>query len=325
MTKMMTAASMLAMLLGAGPALAQAKVMNLAFTPPADSHYGDVARAFAETIAERSGGAFEIALRPAGALGGERDVIEGLQIGTVELTISSTGPIGNFVPEVYALDFPFLFDDYASAHAVLDGEIGQELLASFQPHGIVGLAWAENGFRHITNSVRPIREPADLAGLKLRTMENEVHIAAFRAAGAAPTPMSWTEVLTSLQQGTIDGQENPIPIVTANNMWEIQDNITLTGHVYSPAVVAMSQIHWDGLTEEQQGWFVEAAQAAAAASRQTVAANEESGIALMRENGMEVIDGIDKAAFAAAVQPAYDEFADRYAPELIARIRAAQD
>ncbi|WDA12807.1 TRAP transporter substrate-binding protein [Paracoccus marcusii] len=325
MTKMMTAASMLAMLLGAGPALAQAKVMNLAFTPPADSHYGDAARAFAETIAERSDGAFEIALRPAGALGGERDVIEGLQIGTVELTISSTGPIGNFVPEVYALDFPFLFDDYASAHAVLDGEIGQELLASFQPHGIVGLAWAENGFRHITNSVRPIREPADLAGLKLRTMENEVHIAAFRAAGAAPTPMSWTEVLTSLQQGTIDGQENPIPIVTANNMWEIQDNITLTGHVYSPAVVAMSAIHWDGLTEEQQGWFVEAAQAAAAASRQTVAANEESGIALMRENGMEVIDGIDKAAFAAAVQPAYDEFADRYAPELIARIRAAQD
>ena len=324
MTKMMTAASMLAMLLGAGPALAQAKVMNLAFTPPADSHYGDAARAFAETIAERSDGAFEIALRPAGALGGERDVIEGLQIGTVELTISSTGPIGNFVPEVYALDFPFLFDDYASAHAVLDGEIGQELLASFQPHGIVGLAWAENGFRHITNSVRPIREPADLAGLKLRTMENEVHIAAFRAAGAAPTPMSWTEVLTSLQQGTIDGQENPIPIVTANNMWEIQDNITLTGHVYSPAVVAMSAIHWDGLTEEQQGWFVEAAQAAAAASRQTVAANEESGIALMRENGMEVIDGIDKAAFAAAVQPAYDEFADRYAPELIARIRAAQ-
>lgn len=324
MTKMMTAASMLAMLLGAGPALAQARVMNLAFTPPADSHYGDAARAFAETIAERSDGAFEIALRPAGALGGERDVIEGLQIGTVELAISSTGPIGNFVPEVYALDFPFLFDDYASAHAVLDGEIGQELLASFQPHGIVGLAWAENGFRHITNSVRPIREPADLAGLKLRTMENEVHIAAFRAAGAAPTPMSWTEVLTSLQQGTIDGQENPIPIVTANNMWEIQDNITLTGHVYSPAVVAMSAIHWDGLTEEQQGWFVEAAQAAAAASRQTVAANEESGIALMRENGMEVIDGIDKAAFAAAVQPAYDEFADRYAPELIARIRAAQ-
>nr|WP_168217574.1 TRAP transporter substrate-binding protein [Paracoccus liaowanqingii] len=322
---MFTAASVLAMMLGAGPALAQAKVMNLAFTVPSDSHYGDAARAFAATIDALSDGAFEIALRPAGALGGERDVIEGMQIGTVELVISSTGPIGNFVPEIYALDFPFLFDDYASAHAVLDGEIGQELLASFEPHGIIGLAWAENGFRHITNSVRPIREPADLEGLKLRTMENEVHIAAFRAAGAAPTPMSWTEVLTSLQQGTIDGQENPIPIVTANNMWEIQDNISLTGHVYSPAVVAMSAIHWGTLTEEQQGWFVEAAQAAAAASRETVAQNEATGIAQMKENGMEVIEDIDKAAFAAAVQPAYDEYAERYAPELIDRIRAAQD
>lgn len=325
MRKLSVTASALAMLLAAGPALAQGKVMNLAFTPPAESHYGDGARAFADKIAELSDGALEISLRPAGALGGERDVIEGLQIGTVELTISSTGPIGNFVPEVYALDFPFLFNDYESAHEVLDSEIGQELLSSFEPHGIIGLAWAENGFRHVTNSVRPIREPADMAGMKLRTMENEVHIAAFRAAGAAPTPMSWTEVLTSLQQGTIDGQENPIPIVTANNMWEIQDHITLTGHVYSPAVVAMSQIHWDTLTPEQQGWFVEAGHAAAEATRATVAANEESGIALMKENGMEVVEDIDKAAFAAAVQPAYDEFASRYAPELIERIRAAQD
>lgn len=323
MTRLMTAASVLAMLVTAGPVLAQT-TMNMAFTPPADSHYGDAGRAFADKIADLSDGAFEISLRPAGALGGERDVIEGLQIGTVELTISSTGPIGNFVPEVYALDFPFLFKDYAAAHEILDGEIGQELLDSFEPHGIVGLAWAENGFRHITNSVRPIREPADMEGLKLRTMENEVHIAAFRAAGAAPTPMSWTEVLTSLQQGTIDGQENPIPIVTANNMWEIQKNISLTGHVYSPAVVAMSKIHWDTLTEEQQGWFVEAAKAAAEASRATVAENEESGIALMKENGMEVVEDVDRAAFVAAVQPAYDEFADRYAPDLIQRIRDAQ-
>lgn len=323
MTRLMTAASVMAMLLTAGPVLAQT-TMNLAFTPPADSHYGEAGRAFADKIAELSDGAFEISLRPAGALGGERDVIEGLQIGTVELTISSTGPIGNFVPEVYALDFPFLFKDYASAHEILDGEIGQELLDSFESHDIIGLAWAENGFRHITNSVRPIREPADMDGLKLRTMENEVHIAAFRAAGAAPTPMSWTEVLTSLQQGTIDGQENPIPIVTANNMWEIQKNISLTGHVYSPAVVAMSKIHWDTLTEEQQGWFVEAAKAAATASREAVAEQERSGIALMKENGMEVVEDVDKEAFAAAVQPAYDEFADRYAPELIQRIRDAQ-
>ncbi len=325
MTAITTFGLAMTAVLAASPVLAQSRTMNLAFTPPLDSHYGDAGEAFASKIEELSGGDIAIALKPAGALGGERDVIEGLQIGTVELTMSSTGPIGNFVPEVYALDFPFLFNDYDSAHAVLDGEIGQELLDSFTPHGIVGLAWAENGFRHITNSVRPINSPEDMHGLKLRTMENEVHIAAFKDLGAAPTPMSWTEVLTSLQQGTIDGQENPIPIVTANNMWEIQKNITLTGHVYSPAVIAMSAIHWEGLSEDEQGWFRQAAQAAAEASRERVAKSEAEGIAQMRENGMEVVEEVDKQAFAAAVQPVYDEYAPRYSPDLIQRIRDAQN
>ena len=301
-----------------------AQEMNLAFTPPLNSHYGDGAKAFADEMEKLSGGEFKINLKPAGALGGERDVLEGLQIGSVELTITSTGPVGNFIPEVYALDFPFLFTSYDHARSVLDGQIGQDLLDDFQPQGLVGLAWSENGFRHVTNSVHPVNTPADLEGLKLRTMENQVHIAAFEAAGASPTPMSWTEVLTSLQQGTIDGQENPIPVLTANKMWEIQKYATLTGHVYSPAVIVMSKIHWDGLSEEQQGWFVEAGKASAAATRATVSANEESGVALLRDNGMEVVTDVDKAAFAAAVQPAYDEFAEQYGAELIEQIKNAQ-
>ncbi|MGI3183874.1 TRAP transporter substrate-binding protein [Nioella aestuarii] len=302
-----------------------AQEFNLAFTPPLESHYGDGGRAFAEAMAELSGGTITINLRPAGALGGERDVIEGLQIGTVDLAISSTGPIGNFVPHIYALDFPFLFNSYESAHEVLDGPIGQGLLDEFREHDLVGLAWGENGFRNITNSLRPINGPEDLEGLKLRTMENAVHIAAFEAAGANPTPMSWTEVLTSLAQGTIDGQENPIPVLVANNMWEIQDYVTLTQHVYSPAVVVMSEVRWDGLNEEQQGWFVEAAQAAAAATRATVAENEANGVALLRENSMEVIEEVDTAAFAAAVQPAYEQFAEQMGvADLIAQIQAAQ-
>jgi len=300
------------------------RTMNLAFTPPLDSHYGDAGRAFAEKIETLSDGDIQVVLKPSGALGGERDVIEGMQIGTVALSISSTGPIGNFVPQVYALDFPFLFESYESAHQVLDGEIGQELLNAFQPAGLIGLAWAENGFRHVTNSVHPIRTPEDFAGLKLRTMENEVHIAAFQALGASPTPMSWTEVLTSLQQGTIDGQENPIPIITANNMWEMQDYATLTGHAYSPAAVVMSEIYWNQLNDEEKAWFREAAHAAAKASRETVANNEQAGVEEMKQHGMEVIEDIDKEAFLEAVQPVYDRYADRYAPELIERIRAAQ-
>ncbi|MCK0103301.1 TRAP transporter substrate-binding protein [Pseudohalocynthiibacter aestuariivivens] len=314
-----------AVVLGMTATTAVAQEFNLAFTPPLESHYGDGGKAFAETMAELSGGAITINLKPAGALGGERDVIEGLQIGTVDLAISSTGPIGNFVPDVYALDFPFLFKGYDQAHAVLDGPIGQGLLDEFQAHDLVGLAWGENGFRNVTNNTHPINTPADLAGLKLRTMENKVHIAAFEAAGAAPTPMSWTEVLTSLAQGTIDGQENPIPVLVANNMWEIQKYVTLTQHVYSPAVVVMSKGRWDGLTEEQQGWFVEAGIAAAAGTRATVAENEANGVALLRENGMDVVENVDKEAFAAAVQPAYEQYAvEMGVADLIKQIQDAQ-
>lgn len=304
---------------------ASAKELNMAFTPPLASHYGDAGKAFAAKMNELSGGDIIINLKPAGALGGEREVLEGLQIGAIELEISSTGPIGNFVPSIYALDFPFLFKGYDEARAVLDGPIGQGLLDKFQEHDLVGLAWAENGFRHVTNSIHPVKTPADLEGLKLRTMENQVHIAAFKAAGASPTPMSWTEVLTSLQQGTIDGQENPIPVLTTNKMWEMQKYASLTGHVYSPAVVVMSKIHWDGLNAQEQGWMVEAAKAAATAARATVTANEENGIALLEENGMQVFKDIDKAAFAKAVQPAYEEFAEKLGvADLIKEIQEAQ-
>ena len=311
---------------GFGNSIASAQTqMNLAFSTPLDSHYGDGAKAFAKTISDLSGGSFVINLKPAGALGGERDVIESMQIGSVDMAISSTGPIGSFIPDIYALDFPFLFNSYDSAHAVLDGAIGEKLLKEFSNHELVGLAWAENGFRDITNNTRPIHTPADVAGLKLRTMENKVHIAAFNALGASPTPMSWTEVLTALQQGTIDGQENPIPVIVANKMWEMQKYVSLTEHVYSPAVVVMSKIAFDGLTPEQQGWFYAAAKVAAKATRATVAANEANGVALMRKNGMDVVDNIDKAAFAAAVQPAYTEYAKKMGvDDLIKQIQDAQ-
>lgn len=304
--------------------IANAKEMNFAVVTPVDSHYDLGAKAFAEKIEELSGGDIVINVKSGGVLGGEREVLEGLQIGTIELAISSTGPVGGFVPEIYALDFPFLFKDYESAREILDGEIGEELLAKFEPKGIIGLAWGENGFRHITNSVHPIETPEDVAGLKLRTMENQVHIDAFEELGASPTPMSWTEVLTSLQQGTIDGQENPIPIIVSNSMWDIQQYVTLTGHVYSPAIIAMSKIHWDTLTEEEQGWFKEAAKVAAEANRAEVSRTEEIGIETMRENGMEVVTDVDKAAFAAAVEPTYERYGAEYGEDVIKRIQAAQ-
>ena len=175
---------------------------------------------------------------------------------------------------------------------MLDGEIGQELLAKIDENQLVGLAWSENGFRHVTNSQRPVRTPADLEGLKLRTMENKVHMEAFSEMGAAPTPMAFPELFTALQQGVVDGQENPILI--------------------------------DGLTDEQKGWFYEAAKASAVATRAEVNRLEDAGVALLRENGMEVITDIDKAPFAALAEPAYKVYTDQYGPELVERIQAVE-
>ncbi|BDW85707.1 MULTISPECIES: TRAP transporter substrate-binding protein [Roseicyclus] len=287
------------------------------------SHYGVGAQAFLDTLTELSGGTFTGEQAPAGQLGGERDMIEGLQIGSLDLVITSTGPLGNFVPEVLALDLPFLFRDYDHARRVLDGEIGQELLDAVGENNLVGLAWTENGFRHVTNSQRPITSPEDLDGLKLRTMENAVHMAAFEGMGAAPTPMAFPEVFGALQQGVVDGQENPITVITASRFWEVQGYVTLTGHVYSPAIVLASPVLFDGLTEEQQGWFRQAAAASAAATRAEVDRLEREGVELMRANGMEVITDIDRAPFQAlAADAAWPVYTDRFGSEVIERIVA---
>ncbi len=226
-----------AMLVMAAMNAQAARTVTLGHTLSDSSHYSVGADAFEDTLERLSDGEFEVVEHPSGSLGGERAMIEGLQIGTVDVVITSTGPLGNFVPESYVLDLPFLFKDYEQARCVLDGEIGQDLLNKMSDHNLVGLAWSENGFRHMTNSVRPVSGPADAKGLKVRTMENKVHMEAFEQMGVHPTPMAFPEVFTALQQGTVDGQENPITVIVATKFWEVQDHLSLTGHVYSPAAV----------------------------------------------------------------------------------------
>ncbi len=251
-------------------------------------------------------------------------MIEGLQIGSLDVVITSTGPLGNFVPEVFALDLPFLFRDYDHARNTLDGEIGQELLAKIGENELVGLAWSENGFRHVTNSQRAVNTPADLDGLKLRTMENRVHMTAFSAMGAWPTPMAFPELFTALQQGVVDGQENPVTVITATKFWEVQKFVSLTGHVYSPAAILASPILYDELSDEQKGWFDEAATASAAATRAEVNRLEEAGVALLRENGMEVTADIDKVPFAALAEASNSVYTDEYGTGMVDRIKAVE-
>ncbi len=286
-----------------------------------NSHYGVAIDTFAREVEQRTSGGYKVQTFYSSALGAERESVEGVQLGTLDLTLTSTGPLPNFVPDVAILDIPFLFRDYAHARAVLDGPIGQELLTKFQAKGMVGLAWAENGFRHMTNSKRPVNVPDDLRGLKMRTMENPIHIEAYRQFGIQPTPMAFTEVFTALQQGTVDGQENPLSVITAAKLDQVQKYLSLTGHVYSPAVLLMNKVQWDKLSPADQQVFLDAAKEAVKANRARVDEDERKAVADLRAKGMTVAENVDKAKFQAALDPVYADFAKRFGQANIDRIK----
>ena len=286
-----------------------------------NSHYGVAIDTFAREVERRTSGRYKVQTFYSSALGAERESVEGVQLGTLDLTLTSTGPLPNFVPDVAILDIPFVFRDYAHARAVLDGPIGQDLLTKFQAKGMVGLAWAENGFRHMTNSKRPVNVPDDLRGLKMRTMENPIHIEAYRQFGILPTPMAFTEVFTALQQGTVDGQENPLSVITAAKLDQVQKYLSLTGHVYSPAVFLMNKAQWDKLSQADKQAFLDAAKEAVKANRARVDEDERKAVADLRAKGMTVAENVDKAKFQAALEPVYADFGKRFGQANIDRIK----
>lgn len=286
-----------------------------------NTHYGVAVDEFARQVEQRTGGRYKVQNFYSSALGAERESIEAVQLGTLDLTLTSTGPVPNFVPETAILDIPFLFRDYAHARAVLDGPIGQELLSKFDSKGIKALAWGENGFRHMTNSKRPIHSPADLKGLKMRTMENPVHIQAYKGFGIIPTPMAFSEVFTALQQGTVDGQENPLSVINGQKLDQVQKYLTLTGHVYSPALFLMNKGIWDKLSAADKQAFMESVKEAVKANRARIDDDERNSIAALRSRGMEVTTDVDRSQYQAMLKPVFAEFSKKFGEANIERIR----
>lgn len=297
------------------------KTLKMAYALSKDSHYGAGAKAFEESIGKSTNGDIKIEQFANSALGGEREVIEGLQIGTVDAAILSTGATLNFVPQTGVFDIPFLFRDLDHARTVLDGEIGNNMLAEFPKRGLVALAWGEQGFRHLTNSKHAVKTPADLKGLKIRTTENPIHITAFKELGMLPTPMAWPEVQTALQQGTIDGQENPLSVIVSAKLSSQQKHLSLTGHVYAPAVIVISPMVYDSMTDEEKAKLKEAALAAAQGMRDFVDNVEASGLETLANEGMEITQDIDRAEFAKIVHKVYPEFHKKFSKELIESIQ----
>jgi len=263
-----------------------------------------VAEKFQELVATRSNGRYIIDIKHSASLGSESSIIQQIQLGTVDLGIITSGPVGNISPKVNVLELPFLFASNEQADAILDGPIGDEILASLEPAGIKGLAFSENGFRNLTNNVRQVNSVADVRGLKIRTMEAPMHVQLWRALGANPTPMAWP-INTELQQGTIDGQENPLWVIDTYKLYEVQDYMTMTRHVYSAHIDMMNLRTFNRLSRADQNLISQAMHDAAVYQRQLNRDSNAGYLANVIAQGMDVNETPDVASFRNSVDSIY--------------------
>jgi TRAP-type transport system periplasmic protein len=298
-----------------------AKTLKLGYILSTDSQLGAGSTVFADEVAKRTQGRYRIEQYPNSALGGEIEMLKAVQLGTVGLAFITGAPLPNILPDIGVFNIPFLFRDVAQAHAVLDGSIGQSYLGKFRDKDLVALAWGENGMRHITNSKHEIQTPEDLQGLKLRLPQSDVMLAGFNALGANVSPLPFPQLYGALQSGQFDGQENPIATIQSSQFNQVQKYLTLTAHVYDPAILFMSTDDFDELSDEDKRSFIEAARLAGEASRQYAAMAEAKGVLELTQAGMHVTKDIDRGKFAAAMAPANAEFVHRFGGELISKIR----
>jgi tripartite ATP-independent transporter DctP family solute receptor len=289
-------------------AAAQAKtVFRISHTLDPTSHYNRSLTFLNELLQKKSNGELALDIYHSSQLGSERDAVEGVTQGTLEMTLTSSGPLTNFTKAFMIFDLPFIIHDRVKAYAWIDGPEGQKILDSVQKQNMVGLSIWENGFRHLSNSKLAVVKPEDAKGLKIRLMENAVHLATFRALGAYPTPMPFGELFTAMQQKTVDGQENPLVIIATSKFYEVQKYLTLSGHFYSPAILLMNKPVWDKLTPAQQKIFKECVSEARDWERKYSMDMDAKLVAELKAKGMEIAQP-DKALWSRALQSVYKEF-----------------
>ncbi|KQU25567.1 ABC transporter substrate-binding protein [Bacillus sp. Leaf13] len=274
---------------------------------------------FKELLEEKSGGKMKVQNFFDATLGDDQKMTEALQGGLQEVTVPSTSPLVGMIKEFGIYDFPFVFNNEEEAYSVLDGAIGKKLLDKLPEHDLVGLGYWENGFRNLTNSKHPVVTADDFKGLKIRTMQNEVHLDAFSKLGANPSPMAFSEVFTALETGTVDGQENPLATIQTQKYNEVQDYLSLTKHVYTPFVFLVSKKFWDDLSEEEQKIMSEAAQEAGEYQRALNRKENEKALKYLEEEGMKIneVKPEEMAKMKEVIQPVTDKFAQKFGPDLV--------
>ncbi|MBU0465102.1 MAG: TRAP transporter substrate-binding protein [Proteobacteria bacterium] len=259
-----------------------------------------VADKFRELIKKQSNGNVEVKIYHSASLGNETELLQQVQMNTIQMAVVTGGPYDTFDPIARVVNYPFLFKDNAQADKILDGPLGCEILKSLETSGFKGLSFSENGFRNLTNNKRPVKSPEDIKGLKIRVMASTIHKAIWQALGANPTPMPWP-IYAELEQGVIDGQENPLWVMEVYKFFEIQKYMTLTRHVYSYHIDVASLKWWNTLSDYDQAMIQKAMYAAAVYQRNDNRSKNADRLKFLETKGMQIEYHPDISAFRSKV------------------------
>lgn len=297
-------------------------IMKAALVATADGAHTLGFKKLKESLEKATNGAVEFQIYTDSQLGDEREIIEGVSLGTIEVGIVNTGPVTNFIPEYRMLDFPYMFPSLTVAKKVFDGPVGQELLAKFNTIGIHGAGFWDCGYRYMTSN-KPIVHPSDVKGLKLRTMENEMHMALFRLLGATPTPMGIGEFLTAVRQGTVDGHENVLFSIYTKKIHESNRFIGKTRHLYGPAPVIVNKAFYDGLSPDIRAAFDKAEAEARTWVWEYSKDLDDRILEDMKKEGVTITE-VDFDEWREATKGVYDEFKNIVNPQLMEAIVQAE-
>lgn len=285
----------------------------------------EAVKAMGKMLEERTNGRLCIEVFHSAQLGEEKDTIEQTQFGVIDMNRVSMGPFNNIIEETQVVSLPYIFRSVDHMHRVMDGPVGQEILAAFEDHDLVGLAFYDGGSRSFYNSERPIRSIEDLAGLKFRVMQSDIFVDMVGALGANATPLPYGEVYSSIQTGVIDGAENNWPSYESSGHFEVAGYYTLDQHLIVPEVLVMSKIAWDRLSAEDQAIVRQAARDSQPIMREMWQAREKVSEEKVRAAGVEVVTDIDKTPFIEAMVPVYEKYvtSDKLR-DMVARIQATE-
>ena len=292
--------------------VAQAETLRFASEAPRTDTQSLAAEKMSELLKAKTNGALDLKIFADSSLGNAQAAISGVRGGTIDLALSGSNNFSGLVPLLGIFDIPFMFKDTAHAYRVLDGKIGQDMLDRLEAYGMKGLAFWDNGWRELTNSKHPVRTPADVKGLKVRTTGSPAHIEAFKLLGANPVPMPLAELYTALEMKTVDSQEHPLGVLWSAKLYEVQKHLSLTNHAYSALILVMSKAKFDALPPAQQKALVETAREAAQIQRKLNNDNMAKVIADVKKAGMQVVEQVDPQPFVEATKPGRDTFTTKF-------------